>query len=59
MHSSPVRAWIRLAQFAAISFAVVLASSHLFSIAAEYLQRRTGFLLVLDRPFQDAQNRFR
>jgi hypothetical protein len=32
MHTPPVRAWIRLATIAAISFAVVFASGHLFSV---------------------------
>jgi hypothetical protein len=40
MHSPPVRARIRLAAFAAVSFVVVLASGHFFSISASYSRLR-------------------
>jgi apolipoprotein N-acyltransferase len=43
VHASPVRAGVRLTGVAAVSFEVVLASSHLISITYEYLPRRTGW----------------
>jgi hypothetical protein len=42
MHPSPVRTGIRLTPVAAISFQVVLASSHFVSISWEYSPRRAA-----------------
>jgi ribosomal protein L16/L10AE len=42
MHPPPVRTRIWLTGVVAIPFKVVLASSHLFSITAEYLLRRVA-----------------
>ena len=44
MHPSPVRARIGLTSVATISFQIVLAPCHLFSIAAEYSPRRAAWL---------------
>jgi hypothetical protein len=42
MHALPVRAGFRLTTVATVSFMVVLASGHLFSIAASYSLRRAA-----------------
>jgi hypothetical protein len=39
MHTLPVRAWLGFTAVATVSFMIVLASSHLFSIAASYSPR--------------------
>jgi hypothetical protein len=40
MHAPPVRSRIGLTSVAAVSFEIVFASGHLFSIAASYAPRR-------------------
>lgn len=44
MHAPPVRARSRFVALAAVSFVVVLASRHLFSISPEYSLRRAAWL---------------
>ena len=44
MHALPVRAGFGFTAVAAVSFVVVLASGHLFSIAALYSPRRAAWL---------------
>jgi hypothetical protein len=44
MHSLPVRAGFGFTAVATVSFMVVLASGHLFSIAASYSPRRAALL---------------
>jgi hypothetical protein len=44
MHTPPVRAGFGFTFVAAVSFVVVLASGHLFSIAALYSPRRAAWL---------------
>ena len=44
MHPPPVRAGIGLTLVAAISFVIVLASRHFFSISTEYSPRRAAQL---------------
>jgi hypothetical protein len=44
MHASPIRAGIGLTAVAAISFQIVLASSHFVSISWEYSPRRAALL---------------
>ena len=42
MHTLPVRAGLGFTVFATVSFMIVLASGHLFSIAAWYSPRRAA-----------------
>jgi hypothetical protein len=50
MHAPPVRTRIRLTGITTISFEVVLVSSHLFSITAEFFRGASlGFILRSDR----------
>lgn len=44
MHAPPVRTGTRFTALAAVSFSVVFASRHLFSISAEYSPRRAAWL---------------
>jgi hypothetical protein len=46
MHAPPVRAWVRLAIIAAISFGVVFASGHLISIFRIIERCSSGMLLT-------------